>query len=494
MSQFGSFCLFTLATFAWGWSGDGQKPVLPTNAVRAGGEPSGGLALEACVEGIEGHPADTSIQFWRSIEEPAKAEGEPNPSWRTQLNPPGIWTDRAHGKAWEPLCGFRVGDYATATKLAPGDYRVTAWRHPAVALGLSEVVHLDGGSRRTSVVIRLQDGPSLTVMAVEETSGKPIDGAQALLVRDDGLPVTDWGGWPWARWMANGRLFVEHLAPGAYLLTVGRIPWEFGEQDYAPSQSPIRVVLSEGKDETITVRLKAVEPTPKETEERWPFAVTGRVADASGKGMEGVAITAHCGMGTLIQGGRAVSGPDGRYTVRFASTGRFGCVAIIAPQRPGFFERNLHRQGDLFTAWTNALPSRNWPYQPSQRVLPHQPHIVDFVMLPAAIVSGRLLDERGDPIARCQVSVSGPRLPPGSSVFAHTETDSAGRFHFDSLPTGYTCRFELARGVAIETQFEEPGPQLILLRTSRDPEGRFRDLVLRRSNEPLPPESKSAGP
>jgi hypothetical protein len=279
----------------------------------------------------------------------------------------------------------------------------------------------------------------------------------------------------------EGQFIYEQLAPGSYLLTAGKIPWEYGERVYAPERGSIRVVMSEGEDQEIKVRLKAIELTEKEIEERWPYTVTGYVRDRLGNGMQGVAVTAHVGMGTLPQGGRVLGGPDGGYTLRFPAFGRGGFVVVVGPHHPEYFERDFSRQGDLFPLWTDEPPRQTWGHPASRWIVAHRPHAVDFVMLPAVRVEGRLLDERGNPISECWVSVSGPVLPPASIVLGSMQTDAAGSFHFDSLPPVYVCRFELPDEVAVETSFDEPGPHSVVLQKQRSPDGLNDVLLLRQS-------------
>jgi hypothetical protein len=443
-------------------------------------------ALEARAIGIDGHPPERSvITFWRSVDAAEDFEVQPASSWRKQLNPATVWVDQAGGKTWKPVRHFGTSDRATVTDLVAGEYRMTASlqqydRLPAI--GVSPPVRLDGTTTQTSVVVQLEDGPSLTVIAVADDSGEPIDAAQALLVREDGLTVTRWSGWPWACWMREGRILYEHLAPGRYLLSVGRIPRSYGTPDYAPEQSPIPVVVTEGQDQTLTLRLRAVELTRQEVEDRWPYVITGHVRNAQGKGMAGAAVTAHIGMGTLVEGGCVQSGADGSYTLRFPAFGKEMFVVVVGPRKPGFFEKDLYRQGQLLPLWTDHVPERTWGRPPHRWIIAKTPYTLDFVMLPAVQIHGKLLDGSGRPMRLRRISVTGPVLPPASSVFASTETDDAGVFEFDGLPTLAILRFELSDQDAAEARFPEPGRHGIVIQRHYDPEGRPQ-LQLLRVNE-----------
>lgn len=174
---------------------------------------------------------------------------------------------------------------------------------------------------------------------------------------------------------------------------------------------------------------------------RW--CVIGQVRDESGAALAGVEVTAHCGIGTLRRTGHAVTDADGNYVLRFG----FGMMfrndhsglqaATIAPHKAGMVEQNLHRQGDLRMA--KRLPDeaelRHWG-RSEAIVYPEQPRRVDFVMVPAATISGRLLDSSGPAIAKHRVSVDAEELPPSSSVLATMKTDETGRFRFTEVPAG----------------------------------------------------------
>lgn len=172
------------------------------------------------------------------------------------------------------------------------------------------------------------------------------------------------------------------------------------------------------------------------------WVVTGVVTDEAGRPLEGVVVVAHAGVGTLRPTGRAVTGEDGSYELRFGPGMMFmgdhsGLqAATISPRMRGRVERNLHRQGDLLMA-SREPPEEDldvWGKGPV--VLPERPARVDFVMVPAAAVMGRVVDGEGRPLAGWSVWVDAEELPPSSSVLASGETDAAGRFRFGELPAG----------------------------------------------------------
>lgn len=172
-----------------------------------------------------------------------------------------------------------------------------------------------------------------------------------------------------------------------------------------------------------------------------PWVVRGVVTDEAGRPLEGVEVVAHAGEGTLRPTGRAVTDGRGAYELRFGPGVLFmgdhsGLqAATISPRMLGRVERDLHRQGDLLMASREPRPEEmRWGDRPI--VLPERPMRVDFVMVPAAAVEGRLMDKEGRPLAGWSVSADAEELPPSSSVLASAETDAEGRFRFGELPTG----------------------------------------------------------
>jgi hypothetical protein len=417
--------------------------------------------------------------FWRAVDRPEEGPVQSALSWRDQLNPDGLWIDEGTGKTWSLIRAFSAMDRATVTNLVAGEYRVVASAGELGAVGISEPIRLDEATPKSAVDVQLESGPSLTVLAVEDQSGEPIDAAQSLLRRENGLPITRWSGWPWALWMREGRIVYENLAPGRYQLSVGRIPWSFGTPDYAPEWSPISVVVRDGQDQALTVRLHAVEPTETEIKERWPYVITGQVRNADGNGMAGVAIATHIGIGTLMEGGCVFSDSHGSYTLRFPAFSKELFVVVAAPRQHGFFEKNLSRHGDLLPLWTDHVPQMTWGHPPARWIIAGKPYPLDFVMLPAATVRGTLLDVRGGPMRLRRISVTGPVLPPASNVFASCETDDDGKFQFDNLPTGMICRFELSADDAVETTFDEAGLHRLVIERSANADGQLLFQVRR---------------
>jgi len=182
------------------------------------------------------------------------------------------------------------------------------------------------------------------------------------------------------------------------------------------------------------------EPSPA-TQPSEAWSVAGRVVDEAGRPLAGVVVSAHTGMGTLFQTGKAETGADGEYRFDFSpglrsTDGIELQVATISARKPGYFEKNLSRQGDLLMARRQPEDEIGWGKKTKDDViLPGQTRRLDFVMLPAARLAGTLIDQDNRPLAGYGVSLTGEELPPSSSVIASVKTDDKGRFSIAEIPT-----------------------------------------------------------
>lgn len=179
-----------------------------------------------------------------------------------------------------------------------------------------------------------------------------------------------------------------------------------------------------------------------------PWSVRGRVTDGNGKPIQGVTVHASTGIGSLRTTGKADTDTDGKYEFSFgpgismANNDVQLQAATIAVHKAGFFEKNLSRQGDLVAALKLPEGEIGWGGKTKDDViLPGKPRELDFVMLPAAKVAGTLIDQDKKPLAGYGVSLTGPDLPPSSSVVAQTKTDEQGRFAIADIPTGFVYQF-----------------------------------------------------
>jgi hypothetical protein len=199
-----------------------------------------------------------------------------------------------------------------------------------------------------------------------------------------------------------------------------------------------------------------------------PFLVVGSVKNDTGNPMAGVEVTAYAGVGTLQKTGASLTGIDGNYEIEFGpgmhfknqSTGKWDVgiqAAIITARKASFYEVNLNRQGDLHMAESmEHVEASTWATSENS-VFRGKPVRVDFFMSPAAIIRGRLVDKKGDPIAGRKVSLKGNELPPASSVFWSLESDPQGKFIGSEVPLK-AFWFELYRKIRSKPHdIKEPG-------------------------------------
>ena len=236
--------------------------------------------------------------------------------------------------------------------------------------------------------------------------------------------IESWG------FAAHARVVIEELGIDARVVAF-LIPNEVVATDVA------------GEPEPGTDRDEASEP------DRW--TVHGRVTDTNGVPVEGAEVRVHCGIGTLRCTGSAHSDDFGLYSVEFGpgmwsmEDGSVGSAppqaATVSVSRSGFVERDLGRHGDRRMANRSMLPPGAHLDGNGRPVLVEgAPARIDFVLEPAAKISGVLVDPNGEPLSRIAVSLTGDELPPSSNVLAATTTDFGGRFQFDAVPGTKTWR------------------------------------------------------
>lgn len=177
-----------------------------------------------------------------------------------------------------------------------------------------------------------------------------------------------------------------------------------------------------------------------------PWSAKGRVTDIQGQPVSGAVIYAHCGIGSLHPTGKAVSDTNGLYTLRFgpgvlSSSRGLVQAATISVHLDGWFETNLHRQGDMIAALELPTEPIHWAGKTTNDLfLPGLEKPLEFVLAPAALVKGTLTGEDGRPLGNRRVGITGTNLPPSSSVLAETRTRQDGQFEFKNVPTGYHFR------------------------------------------------------
>lgn len=187
---------------------------------------------------------------------------------------------------------------------------------------------------------------------------------------------------------------------------------------------------------------------------RTPWTVFGRVTDVDGKPMPDVAIRAATGHGTLLGGGSTTTDAEGRYRLDFGQgfwskvDGPWCQAASIFASKQGYFEQNLCRQGGCVAAVgfkpgepVDLTKLKFWGKPVDKVFLPGVPKEINYVLVPAARVAGRLVDAEGRALEGYSVSLTGKELPPSSNVLRQVHTDAEGRFAIDNIPTGYAFQF-----------------------------------------------------
>jgi hypothetical protein len=314
---------------------------------------------------------------------------------------------------------------------------------------------------------------------------------------------------------AEVEKFLQNAGTGA---PEQRWKWE-DPGDFGGIPPHVKAVLVQNRP-SAQVKADALEPALNEADPRLPWQAVGKVTDSDGKPMPDVEIWVHAGMGSLKRTGIAKTDADGRYKVNFGPGVLMEKdspqlqVANVTAHKPGFFERNLSRHGRAAAATREVGPLdlKDYDIKSDELFLPNKPRELNFVMLPGATVKGRLLgtgsfprlppqDFRGKeekpiaghivhrraPLARWKVWLTGPQLPPGSSVLASAETDEEGRFEFQNVPAGFQWQIEA------DTHYREKDPRspLFTPTTSEDiqveVEMNEAQEVLRFTGEPRAP-------
>lgn len=255
---------------------------------------------------------------------------------------------------------------------------------------------------------------------------------------------------------------------------------------------------NETRSNRVTVTLADPE-TIRQVE--FPWTVRGRVTDAEGKGLADVEVRAATGVGTLLGGGRTKTDDEGRYLLRFgpgmhmkvskhAPLGVGVQAASIYASKPGWSEENLCRHGDLLmtdrTPETLGEGAKNWGNKSADDVVfADQPKTVNFVMQPAVTLEGEFVESsRNWEVEDQSISITGPELPPSSSVLKSLKTDRKGKFSYEHLPTDHEWRFTMRipkTAVDLESKpfrFDKPGHYRCRLVLETSPAGDSTALAL----------------
>lgn len=199
-------------------------------------------------------------------------------------------------------------------------------------------------------------------------------------------------------------------------------------------------------------------PPENDEAERSPFWVYGRVTNQQGGPMSDVKVRAATGFGTLLGGASTLTDADGRYRLHFgpgmlvmedyAPRGVGVQAALISASTSGWYETSLNKQGGLLMSDqppVEIVPQlKRWGRESiEQVVLPDTPREVNFTLAPAATIVGRLVAEGTRDLEDMRLSLTGPDLPPGSSVLRSLTTGDDGAFRIESVPLDKPWRFAM---------------------------------------------------
>jgi len=401
---------------------------------------------------------DVSKQVWRVTEHQDEAYH---------------WVEEPSGTRWKKVWGTGRGQDC----YLPGRYCVSASRrtsgpeHDNTPIDRSAEFVLDGSRREHKVVVQLVGDTPLAIRAINAETGRPLDNAGVSLFDENGFPIAEGH-------VDDDGLFVRrHLRPGVYWVMAGRHSWFFLDPEWKTEPERITVEVRRGQENQVDMSLQPAILSPSQVAERWPFAVHGSIVDADGKPVPDVEIRVACGWGTLRPTKSVTTNRDGLYDIHFGPGMYYAEAdgvplqcAIVSARKPGYYEQNLCWHGNLGMA--SSPPAADRKHDFVGIVYPGKPYRLDLVMLPAARVKGRLLDENGNPAIVSRLYLYGGKLYPASSVLTGTDVAEDGCFEFPGVPLfsyGFQFRKPDSRDdlQTKKLQFAAPGDYEVELRWDR---------------------------
>ncbi|MCE5229714.1 carboxypeptidase-like regulatory domain-containing protein [bacterium] len=417
------------------------------------------------------------------------------PEWSAQLPKnwekiANTWRDPKTGEVWVVRCTTRRESKFDGRE--PGTYRVQVvgvennGNAPGAA-GISDPVIVKEGKNPTAVV-RIEDGPALTIHMTDAQSGRALERGSVVLFKENGMPVGSGGNGFRYFTDKNGTIRYPALAPGKYFVEAGGYHSKHFEFEYKKRER-VQVEVKAGAENRVEIAMQEFRLSERDMEERRPWVVEGRVTDEHGNPMEGVVVDAAAGHHAMMPTGEATTGPDGHYRLHFGPGNinraddypegvKLQAVAVRA-RKDGYYEKDNCRAGRLEMAGRLAnvtgtiidavAPERN---KEEKIVLPGKPRRVDFVLLPAAHVSGRFVDAKGNPLEGIKFSLHGmlvvrepvlknrPATADFEDIGISGATDLKGRFDLRSVPCrefGFRIQEKKAEVQGNRLNFARPG-------------------------------------
>jgi len=247
------------------------------------------------------------------------------------------------------------------------------------------------------------------------------------------------------------------------------------------------------------------------------FTVHGVVTDASGRPMEGVWVNVDCGFERPQRAGRTLTDEEGRYTLGFesawvvANADPYGVgiqPAFVYARKDGFYETSLCHKGNLAMAGKAPGPAeQRFVAGRAGVVLVNEPYELNFVMAPAALLTGQLVDADGRPMADHDLWLfSGQMYPPHQrSISIRTGSDgtfgpytlpcTSVRFH-GALARSDEIAFTRAGNWRVTLKYRQTGPQTaqLLVEDLQGPTDRSQNsspsapLAWQRTDRYVPPD------
>ncbi len=403
----------------------------------------------------------------RFIDEPHVDPNVPLQLWyasepdKSGPRPTSEWID-AQGVAWNTIHSSQkvLNGEAVIEPPRAGRFRVSAYvvgSGDKIASAFSEP--FDWSPEAESIVreIVFPVVKSLRLQFVDKASSKPIEGAEFRIFDSNGDIIH--GGNPGRVRLATNKdgNSNELMVPsGKYTIEVfGRKIWTYSENavDYAALDERFSVEIAREFENRKTIELEGKPLSGAEIDARWPWIVQGKATDESGKPLSGIDIHVATGMGTLLGGSRTKTRDDGTYLTRFSQGIHMANddvqlqYAIVSARSDEFCEKNLSRHGSKWMARKKPTDKalKGYGAKEDDVFLPGSPMTIDFVMKPAEVICGIVVDDYGTPLYDHSVTLDTDPLPPASSVYAQVATNEKGEFEFKGLPSGQA--FQLTVGV-----------------------------------------------
>lgn len=487
------------------------------SAAPAGGVVAGRLTVRPLLENLQPSP-NAYLTLWR--EESSGEEIDPRDETWTDRNDGGVWVRQrsAHPNDGRHGRGSKAFEFS---ELPPGRYCVTAASYrpeeptpDPTPFGISEPVLLGVDAAGEEIEVIMRGGRSLTVRVLDEQTGEPISRMGLRLTNSRGVPIVHGHGSGnfFERSSETGEVFFRNLPADTYHVDIlGKRECLNNFVRYDPVLDSLRIKLTEQDESprTLTFNAPPRRLSQAEIDKQFPFSVFGRVTDNEGKPLADVTVQAATGWGTLLGGSSVKTNKEGEYRLYFGPgvlmmetpRGVGTQAALISVRKPGWFETNLNRQGNLLMSdadpetmrETFELEGRVWDRTSiDQVVFPNQDREVNFVMGPAATIAGKLLSNGGRELEEEAIFLTGEQLPPGHSVMRSLRTGEDGEFVIEEVPVGYRWRFGIRVGSTwqkVKTKaFEISRPGLhrgaLDLLSTEGPDG---EVTLRWQYEPQEP-------